>query len=150
MIVEQISVFIENKEGRLSEIAEVLAKNDINISALSLADTEEYGVLRMIVSEPYRAKDVLNANGVIGKVTDVIAVAIDDEPGGFSSALKRITDEGIFIKYMYACMSHKKGKALMILAVSDVEKAEQIVKLGEANMEEPSSIYRITEKKKKN
>ena len=71
MIVEQISVFIENKEGRLSEIASVLAENEIDISALSLADTDEYGVLRMIVSDPYKAKEVLNEHGVIGKVTDV-------------------------------------------------------------------------------
>ncbi len=149
MIVEQISVFIENKEGRLAEIAEVLAKNEVNISALSLADTEEYGVLRMIVSDPHKAKEVLLSHGVTSKVTDVLAVAINDEPGGFSSALKRITDEGVFVKYMYACTSHKKGKALMILAVSDLEKAEKIVRDGEASMEEPSDIYRITEKKEK-
>ena len=146
MIVEQISVFIENKEGRLSEIAEVLAENQINISALSLADTEEYGVLRMIVSDPHKAKEVLLSHGVIGKVTDVLAVAIDDRPGGFSSALKRITDEGIFVKYMYACMSHKKGTALMILSVSDLEKAEEIVEKGESDMAEPTDIYRITKK----
>lgn len=147
MIVEQISVFIENKEGRLSEIAEVLAENKIDISALSLADTDEYGVLRMIVSDPYKAKEVLLTHGVIGKVTDVLAVAINDEPGGFSQALKRITDEGISVKYMYACTSHKKGTALMILAVSDIEKAEEIVKNGEADMAEPTDIYRIEKKK---
>ncbi len=147
MIVEQISVFIENKEGRLSEIAEVLAEHNIDISALSLADTEEYGVLRMIVCDPHKAKEVLKEHGVIAKVTDVIAVAMDDKPGGFSSALKRITDEGISVKYMYACMSHKQGKALMILAVSDKQKAEELVKNSHGEMEQPSSIYRITEKK---
>lgn len=147
MIVEQVSVFIENKEGRLSEIAEVLAENNIDISALSLADTEEYGVLRMIVSDPYKAKETLLSHGVIGKVTDVLAVVINDEPGGFSSALKRITEGGISVKYMYACMSHKKGKALMILSVSDLEKAEAIVMAGGGDIEEPSDIYRIEKKK---
>ena len=146
MIVEQISLFIENKAGRLQEITEVLNNNNIDISALSLADTSEYGVLRMIVSDPYKAKEVLKEHGVVGKVTDVLAVAIDDKPGGFSSALKEITDAGVFVKYMYACMSHKEGKALMILAVSDIEKAEEIVKNGKGDMEEPSDIYRINKK----
>ncbi len=147
MIVEQISVFIENKEGRLLEISEVLAKNNIDISALSLADTEEYGVLRMIVSDPYKAKAVLLEHGVICKVTDVLAVSISDEPGGFSTALKRITEGGVSVKYMYACTSHKKGKALMILSVSNLEKAEEIISKGCSAIEDPTEIYRIEKKK---
>ena len=146
MIVEQISVFIENKEGRLLEIAEVLSQNNIDISALSLADTEEYGVLRMIVSDPYKAKEVLLQNGVIGKVTDVLAVVIDDVPGGFTKALKQISDNRISVKYMYACTSHKKGKALMILSVSDIQKAEEIVKQSGQELLDPTEIYRIEKK----
>ena len=146
MIVEQISVFVENKEGRLLEIAEVLSQNNIDISALSLADTEEYGVLRMIVSDPYKAKEVLLQNGVIGKVTDVLAVVIDDVPGGFTKALKQISDNGIGVKYMYACTSHKKGKALMILSVSDIQKAEEIVKQSGQELLDPTEIYRIEKK----
>ncbi len=146
MIVEQISVFIENKEGRLLEVAEVLAKNNIDISALSLADTEEYGVLRMIVSDPYKAKAVLLETGVICKVTDVLAVSISDEPGGFATSLKSITDNGIFIKYMYACVSHKKGKALMVLSVSDLQKAEEIIKKNMGDIENPNEIYRLEKK----
>lgn len=146
MIVEQISVFIENKEGRLLEVADVLAKNNIDISALSLADTEEYGVLRMIVSDPYKAKEVLLKTGVICKVTDVLAVSISDEPGGFATSLKNITDSGISIKYMYACVSHKKGKALMILSVSDLQKAEAIIKKNMGDIENPSEIYRLEKK----
>lgn len=146
MIVEQISVFIENKEGRLLEVAEVLSQNNIDISALSLADTEEYGVLRMIVSDPYKAKEVLLQNGVIGKVTDVLAVVIDDVPGGFTKALKQISDSGIGVKYMYACTSHKKGKALMILSVSDIQKAEEIVKQSGQELLDPTEIYRIEKK----
>ena len=146
MIVEQISVFVENKEGRLLEIAEVLANNNIDISALSLADTDEYGVLRMIVSDPYKAKDALLAQGIIGKVTNVLAVSISDEPGGFATSLKNITDSGISIKYMYACVSHKKGKALMILSVSDIKKAEEIVSSNKDDVA-PTEIYRLEGKK---
>lgn len=146
MIVEQISVFIENKEGRLLEIAEVLSQNNIDISALSLADNAEYGVLRMIVNNPYKAKDVLKAQGVVCKVTDVLAVVISDKPGGFCQALKQISENGIGVKYMYACTSQQSGKAIMILSVTDLQKAEEIVKAGKADMEEPSDIYRIAKK----
>lgn len=146
MIVEQISVFIENKEGRLSAIANVLADNKIDVSALSLADTEEYGVLRMIVCAPHKAKAVLAENGIIGKVTDVLAVAIDDKPGGFSKALGVLTKNGISVNYMYASTSHEKGKALMILSVNDVKKAEDILTINGLNNVKPSDIYRISEK----
>lgn len=146
MIVEQISVFIENKEGRLSAIANVLAESKIDVSALSLADTEEYGVLRMIVSNPHKAKEVLSENGIVGKVTDVLAVTIEDKPGGFSKALDVLTQKGISVKYMYASMSHQKGKAIMILSVNDVEKAEEILKTNNLGEVKPSEIYRISEK----
>ena len=143
MLVEQISVFIENKTGRLSEIADVLAANNIDISALSLADTDEYGVLRMIVNNPHKAKQVLAEHGVIGKVTNVLAVAIDDRPGGFAEALKVLTNEGVEVKYMYACISHEKGKALMILSVDDPVKANDIISETEKGNVDPTSIYRI-------
>ncbi|MBO5926832.1 MAG: acetolactate synthase [Clostridia bacterium] len=146
MIVEQISVFVENKKGKLQDIAEVLACNDIDISALSLADTEDYGILRMIVSDPHKAKKVLLEKGIMGKVTDTLAVAIDDRPGGFNKALKILTDNHIEIKYMYACVSHEKGKALMILSVDDPIKANEIVCENEAGDINPSNIYRINKK----
>ena len=142
MIVEQISVFIENKQGRLSDIADALALNGIDISALSLAEAEEYGVLRMIVSNPHKAKEILLKQGVIGKVTKVLAVAIDDVPGGFASSLHLLTDSGIEINYMYACMSKERGKAIMILSIDDVEKGEQII-LSKGKNVSPASIYRI-------
>ncbi len=143
MLVEQISAFIENKTGRLSEIADVLAANNIDISALSLADTDEYGVLRMIVNNPHKAKQVLADSGVIGKVTNVLAVALEDRPGGFAEALKVLTDAGIEVKYMYACISHEKGKALMILSVDDPVKANDIISDTEKGNVDPTSIYRI-------
>ncbi len=143
MLVEQISVFIENKKGRLSEIAEVLAQNNIDISALSLADTDEYGVLRMIVTDPHKAKEALSDHGVIGKVTTVLAVAIEDRPGGFYEALSVLTDNHVEIKYMYACVSHEKGKALMILSVEDPKAAEELIANSSKNITNPSSIYRI-------
>ena len=146
MIVEQISVFVENKKDRLLAISEILAKNDIDISALSLADTDEYGVLRMIVSNPHKAKKVLLDNGIIGKVTNTLAVAIDDRPGGFHEALTILSKNDIEIKYMYACVSHEKGKALMVLSVDDPLKANQLIaeeKQGDVN---PSDIYRLTTK----
>ena len=143
MIVKQISVFIENKKGRLLEIAEILAKNNIDISALSLADTDEYGVLRMIVSDPHKAKEVLGESRITAKVTDTLAVAIDDRPGGFAESLKILTDKGIEIKYMYALVSHQKGKAIMILSVNDPNFADRILSESNECSIDPSSIYRI-------
>lgn len=146
MIVEQISIFVENKMGRLLAISEILANNNIDISALSLADTEDYGVLRMLVSDPHKAKEVLNQNGIICKVTEVLAVAIDDRPGGFYSSLKILTDNHVDVKYMYACISHEKGKAIMVLSVEDIKSANQLIHDNVKDIVDPSEIYRLSTK----
>ena len=143
MLVKQISAFLENKPGRLSEAAEVLAKNGIDISALSLADTDEYGVLRMIVSDPDKAKNALGESGVICKVTDALVVAIDDRPGGFSESLRILTDNGIEVKYMYACVSREQGKAIMVLSVADPAKADELIRNTASGNVDPTLIYRI-------
>ena len=148
MLVKQISVFLENKPGRLSEAAEELAKNGIDISALSLADTDEYGVLRMIVSDPDKAKNALgdltdDRPGVICKVTDALVVAIDDRPGGFSESLRILTDNGIEVKYMYACVSREQGKAIMVLSVADPAKADELIRNTASGNVDPTLIYRI-------
>lgn len=143
MLVKQISVFLENNPGRLSEAAEVLAKNGIDISALSLADTDEYGVLRMIVSDPDKAKNALGESGVICKVTDALVVAIDDRPGGFSESLRILTDNGIEVKYMYACVSREQGKAIMVLSVADPAKADELIRNTASGNVDPTLIYRI-------
>ena len=142
MLVKQVSAFIENKTGRLNEIADILSENNIDISAPSLADTTDYGIVRMIVSDPDAAVTALRESGVICKITDTLAIAIDDIPGGFANALHVLTDNGMEIKYMYACIGHTKGKALMIVSVDDPHKAEELVlntKYGQVN---PSDIYR--------
>lgn len=143
MLVEQISVFIENKQGKLAEVADVLAENNIDISALSLADTDEYGVLRMIVSDPHKAKEALYNHGIVGKVTNVLAVAIDDRPGGFAKALENLSSNKIEIKYMYACVAHEQGKALMIFSVDDPVSANEIISKTDEGQVNPKSIYRI-------
>ena len=142
MLVKQVSAFIENKAGRLNEIADVLAKSNIDISALTLADTTDYGIVRMIVSDPEQAVLALRESGVICKITETLAVAIDDAPGGFAKSLKILTDNGIEIKYMYACISHADGKALMIVSVDDPENAQELIASTDAGKVNPSEIYR--------
>ncbi len=142
MIVKQVSVFIENKAGRLNELADTLAERNIDISALSLADTTDYGIVRMIVSDPEATVLALKESGVICKITDTLAIAIDDEPGGFAKGLKVLTDNGFEIKYMYACISHAKDKALMIVSVDDPERANELVSATATGNVNPSEIYR--------
>jgi hypothetical protein len=142
MLVKQVSAFIENKAGRLNEIADVLAKSNIDISALSLADTTDYGIVRMIVCDPEKAVLALRESGVVCKITETLAIAIDDAPGGFAKGLKILTDNGIEIKYMYACISHAEGNALMILSVDDPEKADKLITSTDAGKVNPSEIYR--------
>ncbi len=127
MLVEQIAVFIENKKGRLSAITKILAENGINITALSLAESEEYGMLRMIVSEPHKAKEILSQKGVVCKVSKVLQIEINDVAGEFSKIVNILSNEEIEIYYMYASVSKNDGKALMIFNVDNVELAQKVI-----------------------
>ncbi len=125
MRVKQISVFIENKAGSLSDVCGVLADSGINLRALSIADTRDFGILRIIVEDPERATEILRSAGYACKTTYVIAVEIEDAPGGMAKAIRTITDAGIEIEYAYAFVSHKQGSAYMIFRMSHSEESEK-------------------------
>lgn len=123
MLIQQISVFIENKPGRLTEVTDVLAQNNVDITALSLADTSEFGILRLIVDKPDAAQMALREAGFAVKATEVLAVAMEDQPGGLSAVLHTIANSGISIEYMYAFVGKTEGKAVVVMRVSDLEGA---------------------------
>ncbi|MBR5614426.1 MAG: ACT domain-containing protein [Clostridia bacterium] len=127
MFIKQLSIFVENKAGRLQDIINALGENDVNISALSIADTTDFGILRIIVDNPDKAKLVLKGMGVISKTTDVVAVYIDDRSGGLASVLNLVSDAGIGIEYMYAFLGRTEGKALMVLKADDEVKLEKVL-----------------------
>ena len=143
MIVKQLSAFIENKAGSMAAVAEVLAQSGVDISAVSLADSTDYGIARMIVSDPEKATAALREAGVICKITDVLAVAMDDAPGGFAKMLHLLKNQSHEIKYMYACISRHEGKALMVFSVEDVNAAEALIAGTSAGDVHPADIYRI-------
>ena len=124
--MKQLSVFVENKVGRLSAVLDVLKDNYVDISALSLADTSEYGILRLVVDKPDIAPDALKASGVMVKCTEVIAAAMDDAPGGLAELLSVLSDANVGIEYMYAFIGKEAGKAWTVLRVDDVEAATDV------------------------
>lgn len=140
MFIKQLSIFVENKVGRLQSIINSLGENDVNIRALSIADTTDFGILRIIVDDPAKAKLVLKGMGVISKSTDVIAVYIDDKSGGLASVLNVVSDAGIGIEYMYAFLGRKTGKALMVLKADDEEMAENVLKNHGVELASPDEI----------
>ena len=123
MRVEQIAVFLENKSGRLAEITSVLADNNINIRALSVADTADFGILRLIVDKVDEAKKVLRANGCTVGKTNVVAVEVPDKVGGLAGVLKTIEKEGINVEYMYAFVNKSGENAVLIFRFDDMDKA---------------------------
>ena len=143
MIIKQLSVFLENKPGRLCAATDVLAKEGIDISALTLADTSEFGILRMIVDQPERARDVLTESGVIVRLSDVIAVAMNDAPGGAVGILHLLSEAGLNVEYMYACVGKVSGKALMIIRTDDAEAATGTLRRNGYGDINPADVYRI-------
>ena len=113
MVIKQLSVFVENQPGRLAEISEVLRQKEINIRALSIADTTNFGILRMIVNHPARAESALREQGFTVSQTDVIAVGVTDEPGGLVVALKALADAKITVEYMYAFANGNDAAAVL-------------------------------------
>jgi hypothetical protein len=140
MFIKQLTIFVENKHGRLEAIINALGKNGVNISALSIADTTDFGVLRLIVDDTDKAKATLNEIGVISKITDVIAVYIDHRTGGLASVLKIVSDGGVSIEYMYAFLGRTEGKALMVLKADDEAMAEKILTENGIKLATPDEI----------
>jgi len=128
MKIKQISIFLENKKGRLYEALKTIAEKNINIRALSIADTSEFGILRMIVNNPEDAKKVLEENGFTTKITNVIAVAVKDEPGGLLETLRYLYDADINVEYIYAFVEKTGEKAVVVLRTNNLDKAISILK----------------------
>ncbi|KAB0669834.1 ACT domain-containing protein [Oryzomonas sagensis] len=128
MKVEQISIFIENKSGRLAEITRILGENGINIRALSLADTSDFGILRLIVNDVERANHVLKGKGFTVNKTEVVAVEVPDRPGGLGAILQTLDTESINVEYMYAFVEHCGGNAVIIFRFDETDKAINVLK----------------------
>ncbi len=125
MSVNQVSIFLENKPGTLNKLTEVLATNKINIRALSLAETSEFGIVRMIVNDVFEAVNVLKENNFVAILTPVLAYAIADEAGYLNGLLQKFTAADVNIEYMYAFAG--KERAYMIFRVNDTKKAEAVL-----------------------
>ncbi|MBQ8567468.1 MAG: ACT domain-containing protein [Clostridia bacterium] len=124
MAIKQITVFVENKQGALVSITDTLAENNVNIRALSIAETEDFGILRLIVNDEETAKKTLTENGYLIKVTNVVGVKIGDAPGKLTEALRVLDNAGINMEYLYAFMARTEKHAYVVLRVEDDEIAE--------------------------
>ncbi len=128
MKVEQLSIFLENKTGRLSEVTHAIASAKINIRALSLADTSDFGILRLIVDDTEKAKLILKDAGFTVGRTAVVAVEVDDTPGGLDHILQTLTREGINVEYMYAFVQRGGASATLILRFDRTDQAIEVLK----------------------
>lgn len=141
MKVQQISVFLENKSGRLAEVTDVLGKNNINIRALSIADTTDFGILRLIVNVPEQAKEALRAAGFVVSTTEVLAVEVDDQPGSLSKAMRVLDDAGINIEYLYAFVQKDPQKALVVFRVEQIDAAVEVLQQNGIKLMPKEQVY---------
>ena len=128
MKVEQISIFLENKSGRLAEVTDILAKSGINIRALSLADTADFGIFRLIVDDPGKAQQVLKDKGFTLSRNEVVPVILPDRPGGLAGILQTLQGKSINVEYMYAFVQKSEGNAVLIFRFDETEKAIETLK----------------------
>lgn len=143
MKVEQIAIFLENREGRLAEITNVLAENGINIRAMSLADTADFGILRLIVNDTEKAKQILKENGFMVGKTEVLVIEVPDKPGGLAGALNVIRDAGLNIEYMYAFSQRSGESGLIIFRFEDIDAAIATFKKANFRILTGEEVYAI-------
>lgn len=142
MFIKQLSVFIENEEGRLEEVLDVLKAEQINIFSLSLADTSEYGLLRLITSNPEAAQKVLKKRGFVARLTDVLAVRLSHQVGKLQEILGIVCKAGLNVEYMYA-LSNKEDDASIICKISNGDEAAELLKSKEVKLFSQEDIARI-------
>lgn len=143
MAIKQISVFVENKPGRLSFITRQFKDNAIDIRALSIADTKDFGILRVIVNNPVKAKEVLEAAGCRVLQTNVIAIGIDDKPGSLCDALNILYENNISVEYMYAFISKTEDTAYVILRVDNTDIASEVLASNDVKLLTSEDIYEM-------
>jgi hypothetical protein len=143
MKIKQLSIFLENKEGRLWNTLDILANNDINLRALSLADTSEFGILRLIVQDPEKAKKTLEDNDFIVKIKNVIGVELSDTPGGLASVLKVLYDNKINLEYLYAFTHEKSEKAILLLQAHDLNSLIKVLEKNNTKLVLPEEVYNL-------
>lgn len=140
MTIKQLSVFLENREGRLDEVLAILGRNGVNIVALSLADTTEYGMLRMIVSDPQKGKDVLKEAGIISMLTEVVALRVPHAAGSLSQAMHLLVENGVNVEYMYAFANGEDASA--VLKTEIPQKAVRVLVEGGFDVWEEEEAYK--------
>jgi hypothetical protein len=143
MKAEQISVFLENRAGRLAEVTRTLREASINIRAMSLADTSDFGILRLIVSDPAKAISELKAKGFTLGRTSVVAVQVGDQPGGLDQVLSLMAENGVNVEYMYAFVQKKMEQATLIFRFDKIEKAIELLQAAGVSLIPGSELYRI-------
>lgn len=146
MKLHQLSVFLENKPGRLSEPCVALAEAGTNILTLSLADTQQFGILRLIVRDWQKGKDVLEKAGCVVKVTEVVAIEVADQPGGLAQVLKALESEEVNIEYMYAFTFRSQDKAVLVFRFDEPDAAIAKLQDKSINVLTPVELYELVEK----
>ena len=143
MKVEQISVFLENKPGALADVTRILGEGGINIRALSLADTKDFGILRLIVNDNEKAKAVLGARGFTVRKTEVVAVEVPDRPGGLAHILKCLSDSGINVEYLYAFVQQSGSNAIIIFRFDETDRAIEVLSKNGVKILEGKKVYAL-------
>ena len=141
MLIKQISIFIPNKKGSLSQLTDILIAHKIDIRAIAVFDTAEFGILRIVVDDPDRAVEILNQEGVVAKVSKVIAVEPDDKPGSLNEIFTILKDADINIDYIYSFIMRKKEMPYIVLKVDEQERAVEVLTSKGINVINKEEIY---------
>ena len=143
MKIKQLSIFLQNKMGSLAKPLEVLTVADLNIRAMCMADTSEFGILRLVVDDPEKGKKALEQNNFLVKMTEIIGVEMNDTPGGLTSVLKTIRDNNIDLEYLYAFTHDKADKAILLLHADDIDKLIEVLQNNNITIVPSEEVYNL-------
>ncbi len=143
MKIKQLSIFLQNRMGSLSKPLEMLSSADVNIRAMCMADTSEFGILRLVVDNPEKGKEALEENNFLVKITEIIGVEMNDAPGGLTSVLKVIKDNEIDLEYLYAFTHDKVGKAILLLHADDIDELISALQKENITIVQSEEVYNL-------
>ena len=143
MKIKQLSIFLQNRMGSLAKPLEVLTVADVNIRAMCMADTSEFGILRLVVDNPEKGKEALEQNNFLVKMTEIIGVEMNDSPGGLTSVLNTIKENDIDLEYLYAFTHEKKDKAILLLHTDDIDGLINILNKNNITIVPSEEVYNL-------